>query len=48
MSRATIILLVIVLLIVAGLVWLSRRTVSVPLHPIEQVVTLNATANAAP
>ncbi|HEY0271189.1 MAG TPA: hypothetical protein VGC10_09405 [Sphingomonas sp.] len=48
MSRATIILLVIVLLIAGGLVWLSRRTVSVTPHPIETVVTLNAAANAAP
>ena len=48
MSRATFILLIIVLLILAGLVWLSRRSVAVPLHPIEKVVTLNTAANAAP
>jgi hypothetical protein len=41
MSRASIILIVVVLALVAGLVWLSHRSVSVPTHPIEQVVTLN-------
>jgi hypothetical protein len=48
MSRATIILVIIVLLLVAALVWLSRRGASVPIHPIEQAVTLNTTGNAAP
>jgi hypothetical protein len=48
MSRATIILLVLVLIIVAALVWLSHRSVSVTPHHIEKVVTLNAAANANP
>jgi len=46
MSRASIVLIVILLAIVAALVWLSHRSVSVPTHHIEQVVTLNG-ADAA-
>lgn len=48
MSRATLLLIVIVLLVGGGLVWLSRRAVFVPIHPVEKVVTLNTAANAAP
>jgi flagellar biogenesis protein FliO len=48
MSRATIVLLIIVLLIIGALAWLSRRSAEVPPHPIEKVVTLNGAANAAP
>jgi hypothetical protein len=48
MSRASIILIIIVLLIVALFVWLSTRSHAVQTHPIEQVVTLNGAANANP
>ncbi|WBO21188.1 hypothetical protein [Sphingomonas abietis] len=47
MSRASITLIVIVALIVAGLVWLSRRNVNVTPHHIETVVTLNGAADAS-
>jgi hypothetical protein len=47
MSRASITLIVIVALIVAGLVWLSRRSVNVTPHHIEKVVTLNGAADAS-
>jgi hypothetical protein len=39
--RASIILIVIVLAIIAGLVWLSHRSGSVAPHHVEKVVTLN-------
>ena len=48
MSRASIVLLIIVLLIVAALAWLSRRSIEVQPHPVEKVVTLNGAANATP
>lgn len=41
MSRGSIILIVIVVLIIAGLVWLSGRNVNVAPHHVEKVVTLN-------
>ncbi len=41
MSRASLTLIVILVLIVVGLVWLSRRTVNVTPHHVEKVVTLN-------
>jgi hypothetical protein len=41
MSRGSITLIVIVVLIIAGLVWLSRRNVNVTPHHVEKVVTLN-------
>ena len=41
MSRGTTILIVIVVLIIAGLVWLSRRNADVTPHHVEKVVTLN-------
>jgi hypothetical protein len=41
MSRATIILIAILVLIVAGLVWLSRGPNAVAPHHIEKTVTLN-------
>jgi hypothetical protein len=47
MSRATIILLLIVIAIVAALVWLSHRSGSVPPHHVEKVVTLNGAADAS-
>lgn len=47
MSRASILLIVIVILIVGGLVWLSRSNVSVTPHHIEKVVTLNGAADAS-
>jgi hypothetical protein len=47
MSRASILLIIIVALIVAGLVWLSRSNVSVTPHHIEKVVTLNGAADAS-
>ena len=47
MSRASITLIVIVVLIVAGLVWLSRRNVNVTPHHVEKVVTLNGAADAS-
>jgi hypothetical protein len=47
MSRASILLIIIVALIVAGLVWLSRSNVSVTQHHIEKVVTLNGAADAS-
>ena len=46
MSRGSITLIVIVVLIVAGLVWLSRRNVNVTPHHVEKVVTLNGAADA--
>jgi hypothetical protein len=39
--RASIILIVIVLAIIAGLVWLSHRSGNVTPHHVEKVVTLN-------
>jgi uncharacterized membrane protein YdjX (TVP38/TMEM64 family) len=47
MSRASILLIVIVVLIVGGLVWLSRSNVNVTPHHIEKVVTLNGAADAS-
>jgi hypothetical protein len=47
MSRASLTLLVIAVLIVAGLVWLSRRNADVTPHHIEKVVTLNGAADAS-
>ncbi|USI72196.1 hypothetical protein [Sphingomonas morindae] len=44
MSRATIILLILLIAIVGGLVALSRRSAEVPPHRIEKVVTLNGDA----
>lgn len=41
MSRASIVLIIILAAIVAGLVWLSHRSVSVTPHHIEKAVTLN-------
>ncbi len=41
MSRASIILIIIILALVGALVWLSHRSVSVTPHPVEKVVTLN-------
>ncbi len=46
MSRASIILIVILLALVAGLVWLSHRSVSVTPHHVEKAVTLNGTDGA--
>jgi len=46
MSRGSITLIVILVLIVAGLVWLSRRNVNVTPHHVEKVVTLNGAADA--
>jgi preprotein translocase subunit SecG len=47
MSRATIVLLILVVLIVVGLGWLSRKPVEVQPHRIEKVVTLEGAADAA-
>jgi hypothetical protein len=47
MSRGSITLIVILVLIVAGLVWLSRRNVNVTPHHVEKVVTLNGAADAS-
>ncbi len=47
MSRASSTLIVIVVLVVAGLVWLSRRNVNVTPHHVEKVVTLNGAADAS-
>lgn len=41
MSRGSITLIVIVVLIVVGLVWLSRGSHDVTPHHVEKVVTLN-------
>lgn len=41
MSRASLTLLVVIALVVAGLILLSRRTVEVTPHHVEKVVTLN-------
>lgn len=46
MSRATIVLIVLVLVVVALLVWLSRSPADVAPHRIEKVVTLNGSADA--
>jgi hypothetical protein len=46
MSRASLTLIVILVLIVAGLVWLSHRNVNVTPHHVEKVVTLNGAADA--
>jgi hypothetical protein len=48
MSRATIILLIVIIAVVAGAVWLSRRSDDVTPHLVEKVVTLNGAANANP
>lgn len=40
MSRATLVLLILVVLVIGGLVWLSRGSVEVPPHRIEKVVTI--------
>jgi len=47
MSRASIVLVVIVLIIIALLVWLSQRDTAVTPHHIEQVVTLNGSADGS-
>ncbi len=47
MSRATIILIVILLLFVGALIWLSRGPNAVAPHHIEQTVTLNGAADEA-
>ncbi len=44
MSRASLLLIVILIAIVAALVWLSHRSGGVAPHHIEQVVTLNGAA----
>ncbi len=41
MSRASIVLIVIVLAIIGGLFWLSHRSANVTPHHVEKVVTLN-------
>lgn len=46
MPRATVLLVIVLVLIVAGLVYLSRRPAEVPTHRIEQPVTLNGAADA--
>ncbi|MDB5736546.1 MAG: hypothetical protein JWO65_214 [Sphingomonas bacterium] len=48
MSRATILLLIVIIAIVAGAVWLSRRSGDITPHHVEKVVTLNGAANANP
>jgi hypothetical protein len=45
MSRSSLLLIVILIAIVAGLVWLSHRSAGVPTHHIEQAVTLNGAAD---
>jgi hypothetical protein len=40
MSRASLLLIIVLLAVVAGLVALGRRPASVPLHHIEKPVTL--------
>ncbi len=48
MSRAPLILVILVVLVIAGLVWLSSRSAAVPVHHIEKAVTLDdAAANGA-
>lgn len=44
MSRASLILIVILVLIVAALVWLSGRPAAIPPHHIEKTVTLDGAA----
>jgi hypothetical protein len=44
MSRGLLVLLILVVVLVGGLVWLSRKPVEVPPHRIEKVVTLDAGA----
>lgn len=44
MSRASLVLIVVLIAIVAALVWLSHRSAGVTPHPIEQSVTLNGAA----
>jgi len=44
MSRASIVLIIVLIAIVAALVWLSHRSGGVAPHHIEQVVTLNGAA----
>ncbi len=46
MSRASIILVVILIVLVGGLLWLSRKPVSVTPHHIEKAVTLSGDADA--
>lgn len=46
MSRATLVLIVVLAVIVIGLVLLSRRPAELPTHRIEQPVTLNGAADA--
>jgi hypothetical protein len=48
MSRATILLVVILLVIVGALLWLSHRSGEQPLHHVEKAVTLNGAQNANP
>ena len=47
MSRASLLLIVILIAIVAAVVWLSHRSGGVTPHHIEQVVTLNGAADGA-
>lgn len=47
MSRAAIVLVLVLVVIVAGLVWLSRAPVEVPPHRIEKTVTLGGAGDAA-
>ena len=45
MSRGSLVLIVILIALVAGLVWLSRRSGGETPHHIEQVVTPNGAAD---
>lgn len=47
MSRATILLILILFAIVAALFWLSHRSAGVPTRHVEKVVTLNGAADAS-
>ncbi len=47
MSRAPIILVILLVLFVAALVWLSWRPASVPVHHIEKTVTLGDAGDGA-
>lgn len=45
MSRATLLLLLVLVLVIAGFVVLGRRPASVPVHRIEKPVTLGGDAS---
>lgn len=47
MSRATLVLVILLVLFVALLVWLSARPATIPPHPIEKAVTLDDAGSGA-